>query len=154
MQQDGSKKINNLKLPPFFLSHSAKETEEFGKTIARELPKKAILCFFGDLGSGKTTLMKGLISTLAHISPHEIQSPTFTTLNIYEGKQTVYHFDLYRLANIEEFIEKGFTEYLSEEGICCIEWAEKIVSILPDNHFSIRIEYRGQKERLITLWGF
>lgn len=134
----GSKKISN----------SPEETAEIGRRIAQILPKKACICFKGDLGAGKTTLIKGIAAELTGLSPHHINSPTFTYLNIYEGKETVYHFDCYRLKGVEEFQAKGLDEYFGE--LCLIEWPERIAAILPPNRVEITVEHLGGDRRRIS----
>ncbi|MDJ0652456.1 MAG: tRNA (adenosine(37)-N6)-threonylcarbamoyltransferase complex ATPase subunit type 1 TsaE, partial [Simkaniaceae bacterium] len=105
-------------------------------------------CLIGDLGAGKTTLTKGLASEITGISPHQINSPTFTYLNVYEGIQTLYHFDCYRLKGIDDFLERGFDEYFGE--LCLVEWPEKIEAVLPKKRLFITIEYDGENKRVIS----
>lgn len=142
MWNAGLKKTNR------WVTSSAEETQEVGKLLAEGLPKPLVICFSGDLGAGKTTLIKGIASALTGINSHEVNSPTFTYLNIYEGTETLYHFDLYRLSGAEDFLTRGFDEYF--EGICCIEWAEKIKEILPSNKAFITIKYLGETKREIS----
>jgi tRNA threonylcarbamoyladenosine biosynthesis protein TsaE len=132
-----------------FKTFSSTETEKAGAELAHLLHGNEVVAFFGDLGSGKTTFLKGLISALTHCSPDDVTSPTFTYLHVYEGKFPIYHFDLYRLSSPEEFKNAGFSDYLQEMGICCIEWAEKIV--LPEHAIRVVIEYEGQESRVITI---
>lgn len=128
-------------------SHSSEETFQAGVHFAKSLEGSEVVAFFGDLGSGKTTFLKGMISTLANCKPDEITSPTFTYLHIYEGP--VFHFDLYRLSSPKQFGE--FSEYLQGKGVCCIEWAEKIQELLPPNTIRISIEYLGENSRSIHI---
>lgn len=115
-----------------YLSFSSSETLELGYRFGRTLAPNSIICFYGDLASGKTTFIKGLVSGAVGIDPDRIQSPTFTYLHIYKGEGiTVYHFDLYRLTDVDEFISMGFDDYFEAGGICCIEWSERISSYLP-----------------------
>ncbi|NGX50789.1 MAG: tRNA threonylcarbamoyladenosine biosynthesis protein TsaE [Chlamydiae bacterium] len=130
-----------------WVTTSADETLEVGRSIAKMLPKATPLCLFGELGAGKTTLIKGFASELTGIDPLEVNSPTFTYLNIYEGSETLYHFDLYRLTGSEDFLSRGFDEYF--EGVCCIEWAEKIEAILPKGRALLKIRYLGEEKREI-----
>lgn len=124
--------------------------EAFGKKLARQVSSGGMIAFFGDLGTGKTTLAKALISSLTGLDPREISSPTFTYLHFYEDLLPIYHFDLYRLKNEEEFLEKGFLDYLSEEkGVILIEWAERIQKLLPPHAIKIAIKYTGENEREI-----
>ena len=131
-----------------YFTACAQETEEVGKALSKVLPVNAIVALFGDLGSGKTTLIRGLVQGLGSSS---ISSPTFTFLNIYDGEKTVYHFDLYRLPKEEEFVAAGFDEHFTSGGICCIEWAEKIPSLLPQDTFNIRLTYLGDEKRKIEI---
>ncbi len=133
-----------------FVSVSSKATEELGAQLATSLQGHETLAFFGDLGSGKTTFLKGVISTLTNCSSHEITSPTFTYMQLYEGKYPIYHFDLYRLSNAEQFESAGFSEYLGK-GVCCIEWAEKIAEKLPENTIQVVIDYLEQGSREIHI---
>lgn len=131
-------------------SHSEEETTELGHSIGRELPANSVLCFFGDLGAGKTTFIKGLVGGATGISSDEVNSPTFVYLNIHKGTKTVYHFDLYRLRDVDEFLSMGFDEYFFAGGICCVEWSEKILSIIPEDSIRIFIKHSGHTLREIT----
>lgn len=134
-----------------YLSHSAAETFELGVKLGQELPIPTVICLFGELAAGKTTFIKGLVHGATQLDPSVVQSPTFTYLHIYEGQKTVYHFDLYRLRDIDEFLSMGFDEYFEAEGICCIEWSERIASYLPPNSLWIFLEHVQEDQRLITL---
>jgi tRNA threonylcarbamoyladenosine biosynthesis protein TsaE len=85
--------------------------------------------------------------------PGIVQSPTFTYLNIYSGKATIYHFDLYRLHDIDQFLSMGFDEYFDAGGICCIEWAERIQNFLPSNAIKITLDHLEAGCRSITIEG-
>ena len=115
------------------------------------LSENATVAFFGDLGAGKTTFIRGLVEGAAHIDPRQVSSPTFSFLHIYEGLKKIYHFDLYRLPNEQEFLSSGFQDYLETDGICCIEWAEKIPSYLPRDCYKIHISHAGEEMRKITV---
>ena len=131
-------------------THSPEETQQAGRTLAKSLPPKTIICFSGELGAGKTTLLKGFIAELTGFHPTEIDSPTFTYLNPYEGHHLVYHFDLYRMTDHRDFLAKGFDEYFEANAICCIEWAEKIAPILPSNKYQVKMSYTALKSRTIS----
>lgn len=134
-----------------FLSHSAAETFDLGCKLGQKLVAPAVISFFGELAAGKTTFIKGLVCGAAQVDPSAVQSPTFTYLHIYNGQKTIYHFDLYRLRDIDEFLSMGFDEYFDAEGICCIEWSERIASYLPSNCLKILIEHVQKDQRLITI---
>ncbi|MDB6081654.1 MAG: hypothetical protein JWO53_926 [Chlamydiia bacterium] len=112
--------------------------QNFGQKFAQSLCSQKVICFFGELGAGKTTFIKGLGFALG-IDPSEINSPTFQYLNTYTGKMPLYHFDLYRLQGAEDFLNMDFDEFFSSQGICCVEWAERIASIIPKDAIQITI---------------
>lgn len=134
-----------------YFSHSPAETFNLGQKLGSTLGPNTVVCFFGDLAAGKTTFIKGLITGATLINPDTIQSPTFTYLHIYEGKKTIYHFDLYRLRDIDEFLSMGFDEYFDAGGICCVEWSERIASYLPRQCIQITMEHAGEDNRKITI---
>lgn len=133
------------------LSHSASETFEQGRVLGEFLPVPSVVSFFGELGAGKTTFIKGLVCGAAHIDPSAVQSPTFTFLHVYEGRKRVFHFDLYRLRDSDEFLSMGFDEYFDAEGICCIEWSERITRYLPQPRVAVTLEHVQNDQRLITI---
>lgn len=102
-----------------------------------------MVALFGELGSGKTTFVKGLASS------ENVSSPTFNFLHIYPGP--LYHFDLYRLISEGDFLALGFQEYFNAGGICCIEWSEKIPSLLPKEAIRIYFEHAGGDKRTIAI---
>lgn len=118
-----------------FISHSEKDTIEFAKDFASKLDKHTIIVLSGDLGSGKTKFTEGILKYFG--LDDEISSPTFTIVNEYDAKDVkIYHFDLYRLEDIDEFYAIGGEEYL-QNGICIFEWGEMIESILPKGYIKI-----------------
>jgi tRNA threonylcarbamoyladenosine biosynthesis protein TsaE len=131
-------------------TQSAKETIDFGYSVGMQLAPGSIVCLFGDLGAGKTTLIKGIVAALSGSAPHDVCSPTFSYLNIYEGKCLVYHFDLYRLGGPEDFLSMGFEEYLFSHGISCLEWSERIASLLPKDIYQITLTHEGNEKRKIV----
>jgi tRNA threonylcarbamoyladenosine biosynthesis protein TsaE len=120
------------------ISAAAEETYQIGLQFGQNLKLPCIIAFLGDLGAGKTTFIRGLASSVG-IDEREVCSPTFAYLNIYEGRTKIYHFDLYRIPTEREFIAAGFDEFLHADGICCIEWSEKITSLLPKNIYRVSI---------------
>jgi tRNA threonylcarbamoyladenosine biosynthesis protein TsaE len=137
-----------------YTSLSAQETMTLGHRFGKQLPVNSVICFFGDLAAGKTTFIKGLVAGALDIDPANVQSPTFTYLHIYEASnKQVYHFDLYRLIDVDEFIGMGFDEYFEASGICCIEWSERISGYLPPNCIRVNLTHEGQDKRTITIKG-
>ena len=133
------------------ITHSPDETHLLGKALAIALPTNTVVTLLGDLGAGKTTFVRGLAEGVGSIDSREVCSPTFTLLNLYHGKKTIYHFDLYRLPKTEEFYAAGFDEYFTAGGICCIEWAEKIASILPLETIQVSFVYLEEGTRQIEI---
>lgn len=133
-----------------YSSFSSQETKDIGRVIAKDFQEiqKGILCLTGEIGAGKTTLIKGFVSELLGISEHCVHSPTFNYLNIYEGTGEVYHFDCYRLKNGLDFLGRGFDEYFT--GICLVEWPEKIEDILPQNRGLITMTSPKENERIVV----
>ena len=117
-----------------FLSKNEQETKKFAKILGSKLVKGDIIILSGDLGSGKTKFTEGILSYFG--LDNEISSPTFTIVNEYNNKIPIYHFDVYRLSDVDEFFAIGGEEYL-QNGICIIEWGELIESILPKNYLKI-----------------
>lgn len=136
-----------------FVTCSEDETIEIGISLGKRAKKDDIYCFFGDLGAGKTTLIKGIIEGAANFHRYEVFSPTFAYLNPYISQSglSVYHFDLYRLKNVEEFLDLGFEEYFFASGLTCIEWSEKIAAILPENRWIIKMQILGGSTRKIVI---
>ncbi len=135
-----------------FELNGLKDTEEFGKRLGNVLKKGDIVCLNGDLGAGKTTLTKSIGIGLG-VSEY-ITSPTFALINEYDGRLKVYHFDVYRLENIDELDDLGFDEYFFGDGVCIIEWAEKIEGMLPKEIIVLNIE-KGEEldKRVVSIAG-
>lgn len=133
------------------ITTSFEETMQFAANFAKDLPKGTIVAFFGDLGSGKTTFIKGFVKSLAKNKKVNVNSPTFIYLNIYNLDFPIYHFDLYRIKNKNHFYAMGFEEYLSSDGICLIEWAENIKEILPKNSIIIKMKHLKENQREISI---
>lgn len=121
------------------LISSSEELAAFGATLGRSLIPPTILSLSGDLGAGKTTLAKGLISSLTGVAAQDITSPTFQYMHVYEKVGlTVVHFDLWRLKGPEEFLDLGLEEYLQQD-IVLIEWPDRIASLLPPKTIDVSL---------------
>ena len=120
-------------------SFSEKETFQIAKELAEQAAAGEVYCLSGDLGVGKTVFTKGFAAGLAITEP--VSSPTFTIVQVYEeGRLPLYHFDVYRIEDIEEMEEIGYEDYFYGEGVCMIEWANLIEEILPEHRWDITIE--------------
>lgn len=125
-------------------TNSEAETFSLGKKLGEEAKAGQVFTLIGDLGVGKTVFTKGLAKGLGITEP--VNSPTFTILQIYEeGRLPFYHFDVYRISDVEEMEEIGYEDYFYGDGICLIEWANLIEEILPDKILQITIEKDLQK---------
>lgn len=128
-----------------FTTESREETLDFGAELAQRLGPGSVIALIGDLGSGKTCLTQGICAGLG-IKDY-VTSPTFTLINEYQGRLQVYHFDFYRIDDSAEVLELGCDEYFYGTGVCIIEWAEKILSHLPEDRMEIRINRLGETKR-------
>lgn len=136
------------------ISRSENDTFELGCDLGQKLSAGDVLCFFGDLGAGKTTFIKGVVFACTGEARETVVSPTYTYLTIYPGAVPVYHFDLYRLKGEEDFTGMGFDEYFYREGVCCVEWSERIESLLNfPQVIRVEISHRGESTREITIKG-
>lgn len=128
------------------------ETKEFGIKLGKLLKSGDIVCLNGNLGAGKTTLSKSIGLGLG--VEDYITSPTFNLINEYQGRLTMYHFDVYRLENVDDLYDLGFDEYFYGQGVCIIEWAEKIEPVIPEERIVLEMESGDHiDERLIKIHG-
>ena len=125
-------------------TNSAKETFELGKPLGEKAVAGQIYTLNGDLGTGKTVFTQGVAAGLGIKEP--VNSPTFTIVQEYEdGRLPFYHFDVYRIGDIEEMEEIGYDDYFFGKGICLIEWAELIEELIPESIIAITIEKNPEK---------
>ena len=128
------------------------ETQDIGAELAQSLldsGKKYFVALYGDLGAGKTVFVRGFTGVASPGS--RVKSPTYTIVNEYrKGKTPVFHFDLYRIGNIDELDGFGFDEYV-ENGLCIAEWSENLGNMLPENTVRVTIKKAGESERIITI---
>ena len=132
-------------------TNSAAETEALGELLSKHLKKGDVIALSGELAAGKTKITQGICKGLN--VEEQVESPTFTLVNEYHGDLKVFHIDCYREHRIDEWIEIGIDEYLFNEGVSIVEWAEQIEKLLPDNLIWISLEhlqYTGTK-RLISV---
>ncbi len=135
-----------------FESFSAEETYALGKKLGEEAKPGAVYCLSGDLGVGKTVFTKGFAVGLGVTDT--VNSPTFTIVQVYNGRMPFYHFDVYRIEEPEEMEEIGYEDYFYGDGACMIEWAELIEELIPESAVKVRISkdlQKGTDYRLITV---
>lgn len=134
------------------ITESTQETLNLGRKLGRNLKAGDVVCLFGQLGSGKTVLVKGIAVGLG-IKGNKVNSPSFVLLKQYKGKILLNHFDLFRLKKIEEILDIGFQEYIYSKDISVIEWAERLGKFLPDEFLGIRLDIRGKGRRKLNFFA-
>jgi len=137
------------------ITHSAEETVALGRELAPMLKSARLVLLRGDLGAGKTTLVKGIAAGLDAASQEDVTSPTFTLIHEYRGPEVnVYHVDLYRIDTQRELDTLGLDELLSEpDNLVLIEWGEKFPRFEQERDVEIRIERAGEQERRVVVSG-
>lgn len=122
-----------------FKTESPEETQALGEKISKTFRQGDVIALIGDLGTGKTCLTQGIARGVGIASDEVVNSPSYILINEYNGKIPIYHIDLYRLEDSAEIAELGLSEYMEGDGICIIEWAERMADALPDTAIKIRI---------------
>ncbi|MBQ9658127.1 MAG: tRNA (adenosine(37)-N6)-threonylcarbamoyltransferase complex ATPase subunit type 1 TsaE [Clostridia bacterium] len=132
-----------------YISHSEQDTMDFAKNLASKLSVGDIIVLNGDLGAGKTKFTEGFLSYFN--LEQEISSPTFTIVNEYDAKDLkIFHFDVYRLSDVDEFYAIGGEEYFNS-GICIVEWGKIIQDALPPEYIEINISVQNENERIFNI---
>lgn len=128
-------------------SSSAVETVELGRALAVKLKPGDVVAFYGELGAGKTTMIKGVCAGLG--VTEVVKSPSFVIVTEYQGRLPVYHIDLYRLDEKSDFDEVGLADFLlAGEGVCLVEWAERAERLLPEKCIRVRMAVVGKGRRI------
>ena len=122
-----------------FKTGSPEETQALGEKLGKTLKPGDVIALVGDLGTGKTCLTQGIARGVGMASDAVVNSPSYILINEYEGNIPIYHIDLYRLEDSAAIAELGLTEYIEGNGICIIEWAERITDTLPDTCIKVHI---------------
>jgi tRNA threonylcarbamoyladenosine biosynthesis protein TsaE len=133
-----------------YVTHAEEETIELGRRITRDLPQRSVVLLIGDLGAGKTTLAKGIVSGLGAAPPEEVSSPTFTLIHEY-GNGRVYHIDLYRLERPEEVATLGLDEIFEKDAVVLIEWGERFPQLMPPDRIEIRLRALDENDREVIV---
>jgi tRNA threonylcarbamoyladenosine biosynthesis protein TsaE len=137
------------KMRKSYVSKSDLETKRIGSDFSKNLRSGDVVAFFGELGSGKTTLIKGICEGFG--IEKGVKSPSFVFLRIYKGEMILYHFDFYRLRRKEEMVNAGFDEFFYEGGVVLIEWADRVGELLPESRFDVRMRILSETEREIEI---
>lgn len=132
---------------------SGAETIALGARLGRLLAPGDFVALVGELGAGKTQFAKGVALGLEVADDTPVTSPTYTILNIYQGRIPLYHFDLYRLQGPEDVDNLGFEEYFSGNGACLVEWAERLEDELPAQMLTVTLSHTGPESRSVAFTG-
>jgi tRNA threonylcarbamoyladenosine biosynthesis protein TsaE len=140
------------------ITHSAEETTSWGRQFAARLKPPIVVLLSGELGSGKTTLTKGIVSGLGAAPEEEVTSPTFTLVHVYgqsaRSVSKVYHVDLYRIENFHDFETLGMEDVFEKPGVLIVEWAERFPLRSPWPQIRVRLEHLdGDRRRLTVISG-
>ena len=133
-----------------FVSRSHQDTVRLGTALGKALTPGCVVALIGDLGAGKTCFIKGIACGINNTPETEVTSPTFTILHEYEGSPSVYHFDAYRLSGSADLETIGFEDYIDGNGVCIVEWADRIQEALPEECLTVHIDLMSEQERRFT----
>lgn len=129
-------------------------TEAVGRRLGALLFPGAVIALIGPLGAGKTFFSRSLAEGLQIPSPRDVTSPTFVLIQEYTARLPIYHFDAYRLKHLSEFEDLGALDYFAGEGVCLVEWADRIAPLLPRDHLRVELDVTGESSRVMTLTGY
>jgi tRNA threonylcarbamoyladenosine biosynthesis protein TsaE len=135
-------------------THSVAETRELGQTLGAGIHQAIIIALTGELGSGKTAFVQGLAKGLNVSEKYYITSPTFTLINEYPGRHSLFHVDLYRIEYTSELEEIGLDEILQEDAVIAIEWAEKLLGETLPGHLKLRFTMVSKNTRQINIFAY
>jgi tRNA threonylcarbamoyladenosine biosynthesis protein TsaE len=131
-------------------THNETETEEAGASLVPFLKEGDVVCLHGELGAGKTSFVRGVLSALHKDGGDKVKSPTYAILNVYDGDPKVYHYDFYRVEDEKDIYALGLNEYWGR-GICMVEWPKTFCHSLPGRKIDVTITAVGEQEREVEL---
>ena len=134
-----------------FTTVNAEETIRLGKQIAKRLKPGGLVALSGELGAGKTTLVKGIAKGLGVKNYRYVNSPSFVLVKEYKGKIPLFHFDIYRLNNLKDIEDIGYEDYLARDGVVVIEWSGKMARILPKKRLNVALKIKSPGKRTIAI---
>jgi tRNA threonylcarbamoyladenosine biosynthesis protein TsaE len=133
-----------------FISNSPEETVKIGIELGRSLPVPGVVLLRGNLGTGKTTLTRGIAQGLGLEDPSLVNSPSFTLINVYQGTCPIYHVDLYRLHGARDLYSIGLDDFFGKEGVTIVEWSERLVFSL-EGAIEIELKDAGDDRRILII---
>jgi tRNA threonylcarbamoyladenosine biosynthesis protein TsaE len=134
---------------PSVITHNEEETVALGRRLGSQLKAGDFIALHGELGSGKTRFVRGVAEALQVDPAEPVTSPTYALLHIHDGRIPLYHFDLYRLSGDEEVAQLGFTEYFYGDGVCVVEWADRLHGERPAECLTVTFSHLREEEREI-----
>lgn len=134
------------------VSKSPEETRAIGRKLGVQLSARDLIGLIGELGTGKTVLTQGICDGLG--VKDAVKSPSYIIITQYHGLIPVYHFDLYRIQSVDEFLALGYEEYFYGDGATIIEWAEKVDSLLPQDRIEVHLSFANEQSRELTIETF
>ena len=138
-------------MPEQIITHSAEETVNWGREFAKRLKAPVLVLLTGELGTGKTTLTKGLVSGLGAADANDVTSPTFTLVHVYGKQAKIYHADLYRIESFHDFETLGLEDMFAAPAVAILEWSEKFPLRSPWPTVRVRLEHLGGDSRRISV---
>ncbi len=138
-------------MPEEIITHSSEETTNWGREFAKRLKPPVLVLLTGDLGTGKTTLTKGLVSGLGAAAEDDVTSPTFTLVHVYGKAAKIYHADLYRIETFHDFETLGMEDMFASPSVVILEWSERFPLPSPWPQVRLRLEHLGGDSRRITV---
>ena len=138
-------------MPEEIITYSSEETTNWGREFAKRLKPPVLILLTGDLGTGKTTLTKGIVGGLGAANEDDVTSPTFTLVHVYGKAAKVYHADLYRIESFHDFETLGMEDMFATPAVVILEWSERFPLPSPWPQLRVRLEHLGGDSRRITL---
>jgi tRNA threonylcarbamoyladenosine biosynthesis protein TsaE len=136
-----------------FVSHSAQQTRRLGARLGQLVSGGEVICLVGELGTGKTCMVQGIAQGMG--IQQQVTSPTFTLVNEYMGDAlALYHIDLYRIVDVKAAYTFGLDDYLYGDGVCAIEWAERVQELWPHEYLLVRLRHLDESKRGLTFRSF
>ncbi len=151
--QNGFSNVMNEQMVQI-ISDSVEKTFEVGRKIGATLEPGKVVCLSGLLGSGKTTLIKGIAAGAGAVQPRLVNSPTFVIVNEYRGRFNIFHIDAYRINTVTEFEALGFEEFIGPDSVILVEWADKVAPALEGlDCIYVEMQHNGPESRIIKING-
>jgi tRNA threonylcarbamoyladenosine biosynthesis protein TsaE len=138
-------------MPHQIISRSTGDTQTLGEELGYLLDAGDIVCLYGELGSGKTVLSKGIAKGLGVSHEHAVRSPSFVLIHRYQGRVPIYHADLYRLEGLTDIADIGLRDLLGGDGVAVIEWADKLEASVPSERLDITLAHQTEETRLLSI---